>query len=186
VKQVEALIRPSSLDAVVKALDRLDVDGVTISEVSAAESRRLRVGYRGGTYVVDAFPMVRVEVVSTDAYAGPIAWAIATAARTGHPGDGVVSIETVEDARRIRTGEQGIDAISARLDAPHVAQTSVALREADRAGMSDSTKVILTNVVLTPVFLVLFFHAPAGSVVLGAGIAGLLLWALDRRVRRTR
>jgi len=186
VKQVEALIRPSSLDAVVKALDRLDVDGVTVSDVSAAESQRRNVGYRGGTHVVEAFPMVRVEVVSTDASAGPIAWAIATAARTGHPGDGVVSIETVEDARRIRTGAQGIDAVSARLDATDVAQTSVALRGADHAGMSDSTKLILTNVVLTPVFLVFFFHAPAGSVALGAGIAGLLLWALDRRARRLR
>jgi len=190
VKKVEALIRPCSLHAVTKALDRLDVGGVTISDVEVSGDPRLRASYRGATYLVEAFStLFRVEVVSTDAYAGPIAWAIATAARTGHPDDAMVSIETVEEACRIRTGERGTAAVSARLDPADVAQIEVAPRATDGArGMSDSTKVLLTNVVLTTLFLVVFFHAPVGYAGLGAGSAGLLLWARERhaRARRTR
>ncbi len=189
-KKVEALIRPCSLQAVTKALDRLDVGGVTISEVEVSGDSGLRASYRGATYLVDAFSkLLRVEVVSTDAYAGPIAWAIATAARTGHPDDGMVSIETVEEACRIRTGERGTGAVSARLDPADVPHVAVAPRaSAGAAGVSDSTKVLLTNVVLTTLFLVVFFDAPVGYAGLGAGSAGLLLWARARhaRARRTR
>jgi nitrogen regulatory protein P-II 1 len=186
VKKVEALIRPCSLHAVTKALDRLDVGGVTISDVEVSGDSGLRASYRGATYLVDAFSkLFRVEVVSTDAYAGPIAWAIATAARTGHPDDGMVSIETVEEACRIRTGERGTAAVSARLDPADVSQITVAPQASD-GGMSDSTKVLLTNVVLTTLFLVVFFQAPVGYAGLGAGSAGLLLWARERRARARR
>jgi hypothetical protein len=98
-------------------------------------------------------------VVSTDAYAGPIAWAIATAARTGQPDDGTVSVETVEEACRIRTGERGTRAVSARLDPADASHIAVAPRAgAGAAGVSDSTKVLLTNVVLTTLFLVVFLR----------------------------
>ena len=124
-KKVVALVRTSALRDVIEALDRLDVGGVTVSDASCGGGR-LRVSYRGASYVVDASPGLRGEVVSTDAYAGPIAWAIATAARTGQPGDGVVSIETVTDALRIRTGERGSTAVSAPLDIEYVVQPSPA------------------------------------------------------------
>ena len=113
--------------------------------------------------------------------------AIATAARTGHPGDGVVSIEVVEEAVRIRTGERGIAAISARLNTADVGDALLERNAtADRPGMSDSAKMLLTNVALSTVVLVLVFHAPVAYAGLGAGSAGLLLWARERRARRTR
>ena len=54
--------------------------------------------------------------------------------------------------------------------------------------MSDWTKVLLTNVVLSTVLVVLLLHAPVGYAALGAGGAGLALWARERRAqaRRTR
>jgi len=190
VKKVEALIRTTSLNDVIEALERLDVGGVTLSEVGSCGGESLRGSYRGAHYVVDGFPALRVEVVSTDAYAGPIAWAIATAARTGRPGDGVVTIEPVEDALRIRTGEHGVAAVSASLDVADVAPATVSLRgspaAAARNGMSDSTKVLLTNVVLSTVFVVTILHAPVGYAALGAASAGLLLWVRERWARPPR
>ena len=188
-KKVEALIRPSSLHAVMKALDRLDVGGITVSDVEAYGNHGLHVSYRGATRSVDSFSkLLRVEVVSNEAYAGPIAWAIATAARTGHPDDGMVSIETVEEACRIRTGELGRAAVSARLDPADVSPLASPTSQASdaAAGVSDSTKVLVTNVVLATLFVVLFLHAPVEYAGLGAGSAGLLLWARERRARRTR
>jgi hypothetical protein len=130
--------------------------------------------------------MLRVEVVATDEYAGPIAWAIATAARTGSPDDGVVSIETVEEAWRIRTGQRGRAAVSARLDPAEAPCPVLPPQGAGAVAMSDWTKVLLTNVVLATVCVVLVFHAPVGYVALGAGGAGVLLWARERRAQARR
>jgi nitrogen regulatory protein P-II 1 len=185
-KKVAAVIRPSSLHRVVEALDRLDVGGATVSETAPSGDAPRLQRYRSATYVVDAIPSLRVEVVSSDAYAGPIAWAIATAARTGDPGDGVVSVETVEEAVRIRTGERGIAAVSAGLDLADAPQRATVPRPAPptmEPSLSEWTKVLLTNVVLAPALLVLFFHAPPGYTALGAGTAGLLLWARERSRR---
>jgi nitrogen regulatory protein P-II 1 len=190
VKKVEALIRTSSLNDVIQALERLDVGGVTVSEVASCGGDRLRGSYRGASYLVDASPAFRVEVVATDAYAGPIAWAIATAARAGRPDDGVVSIQPVENALRIRTGEHGVAAVSASLDVADEAQAALSLRGSpavsDGIGRSDSAKVLLTNVVLSTVFVVTILHAPVGYAALGATSAGLLLWLRGRWARRPR
>jgi len=190
VRKVEALIHPSSLAAVVKALDRLDVGGLTISELRAPDHAGSPVRHRGVRYAVDGVPTrLRVEVVSTAAYAGPIAWAIATAARRSHVDDGLVTIATVENACRIRTGERGPAAVSARLDHADAAPSAVVARTPEHATlMSDWTKVLLTNVVLSTVLVVLLLHAPVGYAALGAGGAGLALWVRERRAqaRRTR
>ncbi len=57
-----------------------------------------------------------------------------------------------------------------------------------RPSMADMSKVILMNVVLATAFLVFFFHAPLTYAALGAGTAGFILWARERRLqaRRTR
>jgi nitrogen regulatory protein P-II 1 len=188
VKQVDALIRPSSLAAVMTALDRFDVGGATVSEVTVSDDDAFGVSYRGKAYVVNTRPMLRVEVVTTDASAGPIAWAVATAARLGRSDDGVVFIETVEEAVRIGNGERGVAALSARPDVEGADEVAPA-REVHPAGArrvprADWTKVLLTNVVLATVVPVVLFHAPIGSAALGAGGVGLLLWARERR--RTR
>jgi nitrogen regulatory protein P-II 1 len=197
VKKVEAVIDASSLSAVTAALDRLDVGGITVSEVAGCGYESAgRVSYRGASYAVDSFPKLVVEVVAADAYAGPIAWAIATAARAGPTGDGVVSVQTVEEALHIRTGGRGLAAMGTDADErPAVAggrMDEVAPRGrrvgSGRPGLPASTRIILTNVVLATAFVVFVFHAPIAYAGLGSAIAGLALWARERRAqaRRTR
>ncbi len=67
--------------------------------------------YRGAEYVVDFLPKVKVEVVlADDQVEGAIA-AIIQAAKTDKIGDGKIFVSPVEQAIRIRTGEQGDDAL---------------------------------------------------------------------------
>ena len=67
--------------------------------------------YRGAEYTIEFVPKVRLEIVIDDADVDKAVSAIRTAANTGKIGDGKVWITSVERLIRIRTGEEGRDAI---------------------------------------------------------------------------
>jgi nitrogen regulatory protein P-II 1 len=67
--------------------------------------------YRGAEYVIDFLPKVKLEVVVKDEQAESCIEAITNAARTGKIGDGKIFVSSVERTVRIRTGEEGDDAI---------------------------------------------------------------------------
>ena len=67
--------------------------------------------YRGAEYVVDFLPKVKIEVVIPDDQLDSTIEAIIAAAKTGKIGDGKIFVSTVEQAIRIRTGEEGPDAL---------------------------------------------------------------------------
>lgn len=112
-KKVEAIIRPFKLEEVKDALAALGVQGVTVSEVKGfGRQKGHKELYRGAEYVVDFLPKLRVETVVTDDKVEGVIAAIVKAAETGKIGDGKVFISSVEDAIRIRTGENGDIAVS--------------------------------------------------------------------------
>ncbi|MFM8002952.1 MAG: P-II family nitrogen regulator, partial [Actinomycetota bacterium] len=67
--------------------------------------------YRGAEYKVDFIPKVRLEMVVDDAVADRVVEVIVKSAGTGKIGDGKVWITDVSRVVRIRTGEEGRDAI---------------------------------------------------------------------------
>ena len=109
---VTAIVKPFALDDVRTELERLDVSGMTVGEVSGYGRQRGHTEfYRGADYRVDFVPKVRVEVVVDDAAADGVVDAVVRAARTGKIGDGKVWVTSVEDVVRVRTGERGLDAL---------------------------------------------------------------------------
>jgi nitrogen regulatory protein P-II 1 len=111
-KLITAIIKPFKLEAVKEALQANGVDGMTVSEASGYGRQRGHVEvYRGAEYTVDLVPKVRIEVVVDEADADRIVEAIVGAARTDKIGDGKVWVTPVERVVRVRTGEQGHDAI---------------------------------------------------------------------------
>jgi nitrogen regulatory protein P-II 1 len=112
VKKIEAVIKPFKLDEVKEALHDVGVSGMTVTEVKGFGRQKGHTElYRGAEYVVDFLPKVKLEVVVEDGLAARVVEAIATAARTGRIGDGKIFLIPVEDVVRIRTGEQGSDAL---------------------------------------------------------------------------
>ena len=67
--------------------------------------------YRGAEYKIDFVPKVRIEIVVEGSDADGVVDAIRHAAATGKIGDGKIWVTEVERIVRIRTGEQGADAI---------------------------------------------------------------------------
>jgi nitrogen regulatory protein P-II 1 len=107
-KLVVAIIKPHQVEAVTGALDKIEVSGMTLTEVRGhGRQRGHSEVYRGGEYKVDFLPKIRVEVLVTDGDAEKAATVIADQARTGQIGDGKLWVQPVEAAIRIRTGELG-------------------------------------------------------------------------------
>ena len=111
-KQITAIIKPFKLEEVREALADVGVSGLTVTEVKGFGRQKGHTElYRGAEYVVDFLPKVRVEVVVKEADVERCIEAIVKAARTGTIGDGKIFVTPVEQVIRIRTGEQGPDAI---------------------------------------------------------------------------
>ena len=111
-KQVTAIIKPFKLDEVREALAEVGVSGLTVIEVKGFGRQKGHTElYRGAEYVVDFLPKIRVEVVLADDMVEPAIEAVIKAARTGKIGDGKIFVTPVEQAIRIRTGENGEQAL---------------------------------------------------------------------------
>ena len=108
-KLLKAIIRPSKVDDVKDALARLNISGMTVTEVRGHGKQKGHTAiYRGKEYNVSLLPKMQIEVVVADTIADDAIRAIVEAARTGEIGDGRVFVLPVEQAYRIRTGEQDI------------------------------------------------------------------------------
>ena len=111
-KKVEAIIKPFKLDEVKEALAEVGVQGLTAAEVKGFGRQKGHTEvYRGAEYVVDFLPKIKIEVVVPDDQVRQVVEAIVRAAKTGRIGDGKVFVLPVDEVVRIRTGEQGSDAI---------------------------------------------------------------------------
>jgi len=109
---VVAIIKPFKLEDVKTALQEHGVAGMTVSEVQGFGRQRGHTEvYRGAEYKVDFVPKVRLEVIVDDADAVAVIDVIVTAARTEKIGDGKVWSVAIDDLVRVRTGQQGTEAI---------------------------------------------------------------------------
>ncbi len=111
-KKIEAIIKPFKLDDVKEALQDVGVQGLSVIEVKGFGRQKGHTElYRGAEYVVDFLPKVKIEVVLPDDQLDGAIEAIMTAAKTDKIGDGKIFVSPVEQAIRIRTGEEGDDAL---------------------------------------------------------------------------
>ena len=107
-KLIEAIIKPSKLDDVRKALADVGVIGMTVCEAKGFGRQRGHTEvYRGAEYVVDLLPKLGLEIVVRDDQVETVIDAISGAANTGKIGDGKIFVSDVLNVIRIRTGEQG-------------------------------------------------------------------------------
>ena len=111
-KKIEAIIKPFKVDDVREALQKIDVQGLTMSEVRGFGRQKGHTEvYRGAEYKVDFQPKVKLEILVRDSQLDAVVDAITEAAQTGKIGDGKIFVQPVEDAIRIRTGERGESAL---------------------------------------------------------------------------
>jgi len=107
-KLIIAIIKPFKLEEVKEALSEIGIEGMTVTEVKGFGRQKGHTEiYRGSEYTVDFLPKVKVEVAVHDDIVSKAIATISEAAKTGKIGDGKVFVLPLEEALRIRTGEQG-------------------------------------------------------------------------------
>ncbi|MGB3736835.1 MAG: P-II family nitrogen regulator [Ilumatobacter sp.] len=111
-KLITAVIKPFKLDDVKDALKAAGITGITVSEVRGFGRQGGHTEtYRGAEYKIDFVPKVSVSIVVDDDHVDSAVDAIATAARTEKIGDGKIWVTDVDRVIRIRTGEEGPEAV---------------------------------------------------------------------------
>lgn len=111
-KMIEAIIREEKLEPVRKALEEIGYQGMTVTEVTGrGKQGGVRLQWRVGDYRVDFLPKIKIEVVILDQDVPKVLNAITSRARSGEMGDGKIFVIPIENAVRVRTGEEGVNAI---------------------------------------------------------------------------
>jgi len=110
-KKVEAIIRPTKLSDVRKALEDINMNGMTITTIlgTGREEGYIQT-YRGIEYDVEFLKKMKIEILIDDERCDACVRAIMESARTGEMGDGKIVIHNVEKVISIRTTEEGRDA----------------------------------------------------------------------------
>ena len=107
--KVEAIIRPTRLEAVKEALAEAGFVGLNIINVTGRGVQKgiVHSGRGGEEFRVDLLPKTKIELVVKDSDTERAVSTIIESTRTGSIGDGKIFIVPVTEAIRVRTGERG-------------------------------------------------------------------------------
>src|SRR5678815_2738528 len=108
-KLLKSIVRPNKVDEVKDALAKLNIAGMTVTEVRGHGKQKGHTAiYRGQEYNVSLLPKMQIEVVLPDSMVDDAIKAVIQAARTGEIGDGRVFVLPVSESYKIRTGEREV------------------------------------------------------------------------------
>ena len=111
-KMITAIIKPFKLDDVRDAVSETGIQGMTVTEVRGFGRQKGHTElYRGAEYVVDFLPKLKLEIAVPDDRVDAVVEAISESAASGRIGDGKIFVQALERAQRIRTGEEGDEAL---------------------------------------------------------------------------
>ena len=111
-KLVTAIIKPDKVEALRKALNSIEIQGLTVVEAKGYGRQKGHTEmYRGAEYEVHFLPKSRAEILINDKDLDKVITTISDAVKTGKIGDGKIFVSEVQDVVRIRTGERGEEAL---------------------------------------------------------------------------
>jgi nitrogen regulatory protein P-II 1 len=117
-KMIMAYVRHEAFEPIRTELLEKGFPSLSITEVKGSGRQKGIVErYRGSTLTVNVRPKLKLEVVVDDKDKSLVVETILKHARTGEIGDGKIFVTPVEEAIRIRTGEQGMEVLQAHSEA---------------------------------------------------------------------
>ena len=109
---VRIICRPASLEPLKRTLNKIGITGMTVTNVMGYGAQKGKPEYYRGTPVeVTLLPKVQVDIVVSKVPVRTVIEAAKRVLHTGHIGDGKIFVTDVENVVRVRTGEEGYDAL---------------------------------------------------------------------------
>ena len=119
--KIEIITRPEKLESLKEGMNKIGVTGMTVTQVLGYGLQKgHREVYRGTEYAVNLVPKVKIEIVVCEVPVKKVIETAKTVCRTVHVGDGKIFVYSIDNAVRIRTGEEGDQAIIDPADLPHL------------------------------------------------------------------
>jgi len=113
-KKIEAFIRHEAFEPIRTELLERGFPSISVGEVKGSGRQKGVVEtYRGSSMTVNVRPKLKIEVVVEEKDKPVVVETILNHARTGDVGDGKIFVLPVEEAIRIRTGEDGEEVLQA-------------------------------------------------------------------------
>ena len=110
--KLAVIANQSRFGALKTALENIGITGITVTQVMGAGMQKGHSEYYRGIPVnINLLPKVKVEVVVCRIPVNTVIDAIKEALYTGHIGDGKIFVYDVENVIKVRTGEEGYDAL---------------------------------------------------------------------------
>ena len=111
-KYIVAVIQPDRLEEVLARLEEKEIHLVTVSTVMGrGRQKGIAEVYRSHKEAGSLLAKVQLEIAVNDAFVQPTIDAILAGGRTGQIGDGKIFVMDLQRCLRIRTGEEGPEAI---------------------------------------------------------------------------
>ncbi|WIW71300.1 MULTISPECIES: P-II family nitrogen regulator [Anaerosinus] len=108
ITKIDIITRPGKLEELKEALNAIGVAGMTVSQVYGCGLQKgHKEIYRGTEYTINLVPKVKIETVVCEIPVEKVLEVAKRVLNTGHIGDGKIFVYDVENAVRIRTGEEG-------------------------------------------------------------------------------
>ncbi|WP_418626730.1 P-II family nitrogen regulator [Anaerosinus sp.] len=108
ITKIDIITRPGKLEELKEALNSIGVAGMTVSQVYGCGLQKgHKEIYRGTEYTINLVPKVKIETVVCEIPVEKVLEVAKRVLNTGHIGDGKIFVYDVENAVRIRTGEEG-------------------------------------------------------------------------------
>jgi nitrogen regulatory protein P-II 1 len=110
--KIDIITRPEKLEALKDAMNSIGVTGMTVTQVLGYGMQKGHTEvYRGKEYSIQLLPKVKIEIVVCEVPVEKVLETAKTVCRTGNVGDGKIFVYPIDNAVRIRTGEEGPAAI---------------------------------------------------------------------------
>lgn len=112
ITKIEIITRPGKLEELKEALADIGVTGMTVSQIFGCGLQKGHTEvYRGKEYTINLLAGIKIEIVVCEVPVVTVVETVKRICRTGKIGDGKIFIYPIENAVRIRTGEEGDIAI---------------------------------------------------------------------------
>lgn len=111
-KKIEAILRPEKFNVTQDALNENGYVGMSVLEIKGQGHQKGKSEiWRGKRYRVDLLPRTKIELIVPDEELDKIVDTIIESSQTGSIGDGMIIVSDITNVYRIRTREEGKDAL---------------------------------------------------------------------------